>query len=118
MNVFRVTTSSGHVEFPDLAAATAWRDAHAPGAIIEALTREIPIEPPERWRVSKDTMLGRVEQAGMVPQVMAAVANTPPETQFLWTNYAWFWNDNPQLVGMCQALGLDPSVILAPDEFI
>jgi hypothetical protein len=63
-------------------------------------------------------MLGRVEQAGMVAAVMAAVANTPPETQFLWTNYAWFWNDNPQIVGMCQALSLDPSVILAPDEFI
>jgi len=118
MNVFRVITSSGHVEFPAIAAATAWRDANAPGATIEALTREIPIEPPERWRVSKDTMLSRVESAGMVAQVIAAISSMPEQTQFLWTNYAWFWNDNPQLVGMCQALGLDPSVILAPDEFI
>jgi len=118
MNIFRVTTSSGHVEFPDLASATAWRDANAPGATIEALTREIPIEPPERWRVSKDTMLGRVEAAGMIPAAMAAIGSMPQETQFLWTNYAWFWSDNAQLVAMCNALGLDPAVILARDEFL
>ena len=112
----RVTTANGYIEFSTLAAAEAWRDANAPGASIIQI--DLPTPEPERWRVSKDTMLSRVESAGMVTQVMAAVANTPPETQFLWTNYAWFWNDNPQLVGMCQALGLDPSVILAPDEFI
>ena len=114
--VYRVTLANGHTEFRTLADAEAWRDANAPGAAIQEV--QIPAPEPERWRVSKDTMLGRVEQAGMVAAVMAAVANTPPETQFLWTNYAWFWNDNPQIVGMCQALSLDPSVILAPDEFI
>ena len=114
--LYRVLLPNGWTDLETLAAAEAWRDANAPGATIQPI--EIPAPEPERFRVSKDTMLSRVEQAGMISAVMAAVSNTPPETQFLWTNYAWFWNDNPQLVGMCQALGLDSAVILAPDEYL
>lgn len=118
ITIYRVTNALGHVEFSDRADAIAWRDANAPGAAIEEIERTIPPPEPERWRVSKDTMLSRVEAAGMVPQVMAAIASMPQETQFLWTNYAWFWNDNAQIVAMCQAFGLDPEIILARDEFI
>jgi hypothetical protein len=114
--IHRVIFSAGHIDFRSDAEATAWRDANAPGATI--IQVQPPTPQPERWRVSKDTMLGRVEAAGMVPQVMAAIASMPPETQFLWTNYAWFWNDNAQIVAMCQAFGLDPAEILARDEFI
>lgn len=114
--IYRVIRSDGWTDFSTLAAAEAWRDANAPGATIESI--EPPTPEPERWRVSKDTMLGRVEAAGMVAQVMAAIASMPQETQFLWTNYAWFWNDNAQITAMCQAFGLDPAQILARDEFI
>lgn len=115
---YRVIRADGHIEFSTLAAATAWRDANEPSATIDEVVEAIPEPEPERWRVSKDTMLGRVEAAGMVAQVMAAIANMPAETQFLFTNYAWFWSDNAQIVAMCQAFGLDPAVVLAPDEFI
>lgn len=114
--LYRVLLPNGWTDFTTLAAAESWRDANAPGATIVAI--DPPTPEPERWRVSKDTMLSRVEAAGMVPQVMAAIASMPQETQFLWTNYAWFWNDNAQIVAMCQAFGLDPAEILARDEFI
>lgn len=118
MTLYRVKHGLGHAEFASAQQASAWRDANAPAATIDEITREIPVEPPERWRVSKDTMLSRVEAAGMVSQVMAAIASMPQETQFLFTNYAWFWNDNAQIVAMCQAFGLNPAEILARDEFI
>jgi len=54
----------------------------------------------------------------MIPAAMAAIGSMPEQTQFLWTNFAWFWSDNAQLVAMCNALGLDPAVILARDEFL
>jgi hypothetical protein len=116
MLYYRVIRPDGWTDFATLAAAEAWRDANAPGAAIQQV--QIPAPEPERWRVSKDTMLGRVEAAGMIPATMAAISSMPPETQFLWTNYAWFWSDNPQIVAMCSALGLDPAIILAPDEFL
>jgi len=116
MTKHRINTANGYIEFTTRGAAEAWRDVHAPGATITAI--DMPTPEPERWRVSKDTMLGRVEAAGMIPAAMAAIGSMPEQTQFLWTNFAWFWSDNAQLVAMCNALGLDPAVILARDEFL
>ena len=45
-------------------------------------------------------------------------AGLPAEQQFLWDNYAWFWNNNPTVNAMCVQLGLDPAVILAPDPYL
>ena len=48
-------------------------------------------------------------------------AETDPsviEQQFLWTNYAWFWNNNQTALAMCAQLGLDPAIILAPDPYL
>jgi hypothetical protein len=73
-----------------------------------------------RWRVSKDTIIGRVSAAGKLPQVMAALAAQPQEDQFVWANSAWFWSNNATLRGLCAhpAIGLDADAVLAPDPFL
>lgn len=112
---YRVATSAGWIEFASLADAEAWRDAFAPGQPIVERTVEPPT--PEPHRVSKDTMLVRVEAAGKVAEVMGLIAALPADEQFLFSNFAWFWSDNARIIAMCQAVGLDPEVILAEDEF-
>ena len=77
-----------------------------------------PIPPPAPYRVSKDTITSRVLDAGKLPDLMTLIAGLPPEQQFLWTNYAWFWNNNQTALAMCAQLGLDPAVILAPDPYL
>lgn len=72
----------------------------------------------EPYRVSKDTICSRVLAAGKLPDLMTLIAGLPPEQQFLWDNYAWFWNNNPTVNAMCAQLGLDPAVILAPDPYL
>jgi hypothetical protein len=69
-------------------------------------------------RVSKDTITGRVLAAGKVADLMALIASLTPEQQFLWGGFSWFWSDNATVIGMCQQLGLDPAVILAPDPYL
>jgi hypothetical protein len=77
-----------------------------------------PIPPPQPYRVSKDTITSRVLDAGKIPDLMAVIAGLNAEEQFLWTNYAWFWNNNPTALAICAQLGLDPAVILAPDPYL
>lgn len=69
-------------------------------------------------RVSKDTITARVMQEGKLSDLMTLIASLPADQQFLWTNFAWFWSTNPTIIGMCQQLGLDPAVILAPDPYL
>jgi hypothetical protein len=70
------------------------------------------------YRISKDTIVSRVNDAGKVADLMAVISGLPAEQQFLWTNYAWFWNDNSTALAICAQLGLDPAVILAPDPYL
>jgi hypothetical protein len=77
-----------------------------------------PIPAPQPYRVSKDTIVSRVNDANKVPDLMALIDSLPAEQKFLWDNFAWFWSTNPTIVGMCQQLGLDPAVILAPDPYL
>jgi len=77
-----------------------------------------PIPAPQPYRVSKDTIVSRVNDATKVPDLMALIDSLPAEQQFLWDNFAWFWSTNPTIVGMCSQLGLDPAVILAPDPYL
>jgi hypothetical protein len=77
-----------------------------------------PPPPPAPYRVSKDTITSRVLDAGKIPDLMAVIAGLSEEEQFLWTNYAWFWNTNPTALAICAQLGLDPEVILAPDPYL
>jgi hypothetical protein len=70
------------------------------------------------YRVSKDTIVSRVSEAGKTAELMAAISSLTPEQQFFWTNFAWFWSNNATLIGMCAQLGLDASIILAPDPFL
>jgi hypothetical protein len=77
-----------------------------------------PLPPPQPYRVSKDTITSRVLDAGKIPDLMAVIDGLSAEEQFLWTNYAWFWNNNPTALAICAQLGLDPAVILAPDPYL
>jgi hypothetical protein len=77
-----------------------------------------PLPPPQPYRVSKDTITSRVLDAGKIPDLMAVIDGLNAEEQFLWTNYAWFWNTNPTALAICAQLGLDPAVILAPDPYL
>jgi len=70
------------------------------------------------YRVSKDTITSRVLDAGKLPDLMTLIDGLPPEQQFLWDNYAWFWNNNQTVIAMCAQLGLDPAVVLAPDPYL
>ena len=77
-----------------------------------------PIPAPQPYRVSKDTITTRVLDAGKIADLMTLIATLPPEQQFLWTNYAWFWSNNATVIAMCSQLNLDPAVILAPDPYL
>lgn len=77
-----------------------------------------PLPPPQPYRVSKDTITSRVLDAGKIPDLMAVINGLSAEEQFLWTNYAWFWSNNPTALAICAQLGLDPAVILAPDPYL
>lgn len=77
-----------------------------------------PLPPPKPYRVSKDTITSRVLDAGKIPELMAVIDGLPAEQQFLWTNYAWFWNNNQTAIAICAQLGLDPAIILAPDPYL
>jgi hypothetical protein len=78
----------------------------------------MPAEYIADYRVSKDTITSRVIEAGKLPDLIALIAGLPADQQFLWTNFAWFWNTNTTVAGMCAQLGLDPAVILAKDPYI
>jgi hypothetical protein len=70
------------------------------------------------YRVSKDTIVSRVNDAGKLTELMLLIGTLPAEQNFLWVNYAWFWSDNATINAMCAQLGLDPVVILAPDPYL
>jgi hypothetical protein len=77
-----------------------------------------PLPPPQPYRVSKDTIVSRVLAAGKLNDLIALTNGLPEDRAYLWDNFAWFWNTNPTIIGMCQQLGLDPAVILAPDPYL
>ena len=69
-------------------------------------------------RVSKDTITSRVVAAGKVADLMALLGSLPPEQQFLWSGFSWFWSDNTTVRGMAAQIGLDPDQVLAPDPYL
>lgn len=73
---------------------------------------------PQPWRVSKDTLIGRVIAEGRLDDVMTALAAQTPAQQFAFTHSAWFWSNNETLRGLCADLEMDADVILARDEFL
>ena len=70
------------------------------------------------YRVSKDTIVGRVNSAGKLSDLIAMISSLSADQRFLWDNYAWFWSENPTINAMCVQLGLDPAVIIAPDPYL
>jgi len=83
-------------------------------ALASYLARPIP------WRVSKDTLISRVLEAGKLPEVMAALAAQSEEQQFVFSQSAWFWSSNATLRGLCASpsIGLDADAILARDPYL
>jgi hypothetical protein len=77
-----------------------------------------PPPPPQPYRVSKDTIVSRILAAGKLNDLIALTDSLPTDQAYLWDSFAWFWNTNPTIVGMCAQLGLDPAVILAPDPYL
>jgi len=77
-----------------------------------------PPPPPQPYRVSKDTIVSRVLAAGKLNDLIALTNGLPEDQAYLWDNFAWFWDTNPTIIAMCQQLGLDPLVILAPDPYL
>jgi len=77
-----------------------------------------PLPPPQPYRVSKDTIVSRVNDAGKIDDLIALIAGMSSAQQFFWTNFAWFWSNNPTLLAVCQQLGLDPAIVLAPDPYL
>lgn len=73
--------------------------------------------PPPPWRVSKDTLLGRVDAAGKTAECMAIISSLSQAEQFLWTNFAWFWSNNERIRAMIAGVGLNPNDIMAPDPY-
>jgi len=102
-----------HVQIDALLAAKKAADEAAEAArIADELAN------PRPWRVSKDTMVARIVAAGALPKVMAVMSQQPADKQFVFLHSAWFHSDNAELRGLCSALGMDPDVILARDEFL
>lgn len=77
-----------------------------------------PTEYIQPHRVSKDTIVSRVNEAGKLNDLIVAINTLPVDKSFMWTHFAWFWSNNPTIVGMCQSLGLDPLQILATDPYL
>jgi hypothetical protein len=77
-----------------------------------------PTEYVPPYRVSKDTILTRVLEAGKITELIALIATLSAEQQFLWNGFTWFWCNNNTVIAMCQQLELDPAVILAQDPYL
>lgn len=77
---------------------------------------EVVARPPHR--VSRDTIIMRIKDAGKLPEAMAAVGLLEGEDKFLWDTLDWYWSNNPQVRAMITGIGLDPDEILAPDPFL
>ena len=76
-------------------------------------TGTLSAPPVSRHKVQKDTLIQRIAEAGKVAEAAALYASQSDADKFVWDGSAWFWDDNPAIIAMAQALGLDPDVVLA-----
>jgi hypothetical protein len=67
------------------------------------------------YRVLKDTIVLRIKAAGKLSQLRQVVASLNDDQKFEWDSATWFSSDNPLIISGIQAIGLDPSAILARD---
>lgn len=113
---------TGEVKDLDPAQIQAWIDAGNPKGAHYSTQWE-PYAPPApeqptRYRVSKDTLMSRVAAAG--DQYVLALDDVlqaqPRARQILWRDFAWFHSDNQSVRGLIAHIGLDPEVILAPED--
>lgn len=84
--------------------------------IADAAAAELSANPPP-WRVTKDTLIGRIP-TDKIASVRAALTSQSEDDQFIWDNSAWFWSNNPRIRGLCGALGLDADALLARDNLM
>lgn len=91
--------------------ALAW-EAYAPPVVAP--------EAPQPHRVSKDTIIGRLDAAGKLEAARTILAAQTTLDQYRFTHSAWFWSDNAKLRGLCAhpSVALNPDDVLAPDEWL
>jgi len=75
---------------------------------------------PRPWRVSKDTIMTRLDAVGKLAAAKTLLEAQTPLDQYRFNHAAWFWNTNARLRGLCAhaSIALDPAAVLAPDEFL
>ena len=73
---------------------------------------------PRPWRMSKDTLITRITDAGKLAAARTLYGSQNAANKFDFDQMGWCWNTNAKIRGFVAALGLDPDVILARDEFL
>jgi len=79
----------------------------------------IDTKPPRpTYRISKATLIERIQAANKLSALITAVNTFTPTQRFLFDNLTWFRSDTAMFRNLCEALSLDPKVILDRDPNI
>jgi hypothetical protein len=74
--------------------------------------------PVARYKVSKDAIVSRIAASGKLAEAAAIYASQTDAQKFAWDGYAWFWNDNADLIAYADAVGIPASALLARDSSV
>ena len=80
-----------------------------------------PYEPPPgatRWQVGRRTIIKRLAEAGKLEAAEAALNAAGAETRWRWNTVdvvGGVFNDDPATRALLQAIGADPTAVLAPE---
>lgn len=77
-----------------------------------------PKPPTPIYRISKATLIERMQAANKLTDLIAAVNGLGPVQRFLFDNLTWFRSDNTMFRNLCTNLGLNPDVVLERDPHI
>jgi len=79
----------------------------------------LPPSPPPvtRWEVRKLLLVERIPDDRLA-DFDAALAALPLRNRLRYSGAVTFWNDDPEVIAFLDALGLDATVILAPDPLL
>ncbi len=111
MSTYRHTKTGEVREFDDAVIA-----AHPKAALWESYVAPTPVvEPPQPYLVRRGTIWDRVIAALGEPTALAVLKAMPEDDRLNWFSSHDFRSDNPRVLAMLAAIGLDPAVILAPD---
>jgi hypothetical protein len=71
--------------------------------------------PIPKYKISKDTIINRIDAAGKLSDAAVIYSSSSDEDKMRYDGNSWFWSDNPRILGLIEALGLNPSIILSRD---